>query len=360
MMAVVKADAYGHGAPACVEALLDEGCDFFVVSCLGEGVAVRNICRSLSKSADVLILGAISPLDVPLLLESDLIATVISFSHALSLSRTAKQMNLAPLRVHVAVDTGMHRVGFPTFSETEMLESAESILKLSHLPCLQVEGIFSHFARADEAVEEAIAFTETQALRFTSICKALEEKGLSIPFRHLCNSAALLRDLSARTEGVRPGIALYGYGFDPHFLPLRPVMKLQARVIHLHTLQKGETVGYGGTYTAPSPRLIATLPIGYADGFLRSYSGARVTLHTQTGDFSIPVVGAVCMDQCMLDVTDTDAKVGDTVTLFGDAPASLSRLASLADTIDYECLCLISGRVPRRYLSTKNERNRST
>jgi alanine racemase len=137
-------------------------------------------------------------------------------------------------------------------------------------------------------------------------------------------------------------------------------MKLQARVIHLHTLQKGETVGYGGTYTAPSLRLIATLPIGYADGFLRSYSGARVTLHTQTGDFSVPVVGTVCMDQCMLDVTDTDAKVGDTVTLFGDTPESLSRLASLADTIDYECLCLISGRVPRRYLSTKNERNRST
>ena len=348
LIAVVKADAYGHGAPACVAALLEEGCGFFAVSCLSEGITVRNTCRSLGRSAEILVLSPASPNDVSYLCEFDLTGTLTSLAQAEALSSMVRSG--AVLRLHAAVDTGMHRIGFPAFSESESLQAADDLCSVQRLPRLRIEGIFSHFARSDEESEAALQYTFLQKKRFSAFCKLLEEKGAHIPFRHLCNTAALPLSPGLHLDGARVGIGLYGYGGCASSLSLRPVLRLQTSVAHLHTAMPGDTVGYGGKFAPSSPRLIATLPIGYADGFLRAYSGGLVTVHTSLGDCRVPVVGAVCMDQCMLDVTDTPTRLGDTVTLFGDAPASLEELARRGGTIPYESLCLISSRIPRRYL----------
>ena len=155
-------------------------------------------------------------------------------------------------------------------------------------------------------------------------------------------------------DGVRLGILLYGGASYLHgSMPLRPVMRLEADVVHVHTLRAGESISYGGTYTASEDRTVATLPIGYADGFVRDYSGTSVRLCTRTGRFDVPIIGRICMDQCMIDVTDTDAKIGDSVTFFGNAPSELYDYARRAGIINYECLCLISSRVPRIYHSEK-------
>jgi alanine racemase len=170
----------------------------------------------------------------------------------------------------------------------------------------------------------------------------------------MCNSAATVGRPADRFDGVRVGILLYGVCPSDCFdLPLRPVLKLKTVISHLHEVSPGETVGYGGIYRADSHRTIATVPIGYADGFLRGYSGCRATVETSRGDRSAPIVGNVCMDQCMIDVTDTGARVGDTVTFFGNHTSELAAYAHRARSIGYECLCLISSRVPRIYHSEK-------
>ena len=193
-------------------------------------------------------------------------------------------------------------------------------------------------------------FFDKQFHRFLAVCNALEQRGIPRLFRHACNSAAAVRFPDFHLDGVRLGIVLFGTQPSPVFsLSLRPVMKLKTVISHVHTLPPGETVGYGGCFGAKEERRIATLPIGYADGLLRAFSGGEVTVHTARGDFHAPIVGRICMDQCMMDITDTPANVGDTVTLFGNDPTELSQYAKRAATIDYECLCLISSRVPRQY-----------
>ena len=193
--------------------------------------------------------------------------------------------------------------------------------------------------------------TDQQAERYRKLKATLKERGISIPFHHICNSAASLHRAEDYYDGVRVGILLYG-GCVPEQerLPLLPVMRLKSVISHLHTLLPGEKISYGGTYSSEVTRTVATLPIGYADGLLRGYSGATVLVHTAAGNFAAPIVGRICMDQCMIDVTDTCAAVGDTVTFFGTAVGQLSAYAKRAGTIDYECLCLISSRVTRYYV----------
>ncbi len=351
ILAVVKAEAYGHGAPECVRVLLDEGCDFFAVSCIDEAVAVRTVCDAEQKHADILILGYTQPSLAIQLSRFNIIQTLLSEDYAVRLQAAAENANVM-LRTHLALDTGMNRIGFGAHGDEEIASTVSAISRVCTFSHLDVEGMFTHFSRADEPFdaggEEA---TDLQALRYRTVRNLLEEHGIHLPFHHLCNSAASVRRPRDYFDGVRIGILLFGARPSPSIdLPLRPVMKLKTVISHLHRLLPGESVSYGGDYQAQSARLIATIPIGYADGFLRAYSGMSVSVRTANGDCRVPIVGRICMDQCMLDVTETGAQIGDVVTLFGSSPDDLSACAAHARTVDYECLCLISSRVPRCYV----------
>ena len=337
---VVKADAYGHGAQTVARTLYEEGCRHFAVSALEEALAVREVVAD----ADILILGSILPKHVPILAKHRIATAVFSKDMALALSQEAKQLGLS-IGVHIKLDTGMNRLGFAAYDEASRTRTLSELAEVCGYEGLEIHGVFSHFATADDPQEQG---TEQQAERFTAMLENMESRGLPTGMKHLCNTAGALRYPRYRMDAVRLGIALYGYlPYEDADLPLLPVMRLCSAVTHIHTLPKGEHLGYGGTFAADSERKIATVSIGYADGFIRAYSGANVTVHTGEGDFSAPVVGRICMDQCMLDVTGIPVECGNEVTLFGDSLESVLKLAEKANTIPYEVLCLISARVPR-------------
>lgn len=348
-VAVVKADAYGHGAEACVRALLREGCDFFAVSCIEEAQVVRGVCDAHGIRADVLILGYTDVRAARELFEHRLIQTIPSEEYARALDAEATRIGVR-LAVHVAINTGMNRIGLDARDDEEILAAADALLRIGACVGLDVCGMFTHFSRADEETPTGAAATERQLERYCALKRELCAKGMTVPFHHICNSAAAVRGVAELFDGARLGILLYGA--CPQIcedLPLRPVMRLCARVGHVFRLPAGEHVGYGGEFCAEEERTVAVIGIGYADGWLRAYSGARVCLHTATGVRDVPVIGRVCMDQCMLDVTGTDACVGDEVTLFGDGRERLGALSAHAGSIDYETLCLVSSRVLRYY-----------
>lgn len=351
MIAVVKAEAYGHGAPECVRTLLSQGCDFFAVSCIDEAVAVRLVCDEEHKGADILILGYTPTSLASHLSRYNIIQALLSEDYAVHLDAAAQEAGVN-VRVHAAIDTGMNRIGFVAHSDDEIAAAVTAIARVHRFSHLRLEGMFTHFSRADEMPGgEGEERTDLQMQRYRAVRQGLEERGVTIPFHHACNSAAAVRRAEDRMDGVRVGILLFGARPSDYIeLPLKPVMKLKTVISHLHKLLPEEAVSYGGTYTAESERLIATMPIGYADGFLRAYSGAFVTVHTQDGARTAPIVGRICMDQCMIDVTDTGARTGDAVTLFGGDPKELYAYADRASTIDYESLCLISSRVTRCYV----------
>jgi alanine racemase len=351
MICVLKADAYGHGADLCCRALLREGCDFFAVSCIEEAVALRHVIAAEGARADILVLGYVPPEQVSLLVDHDVIATVYSPEYARRLSASAQACSFC-VRVHLKLDTGMNRIGFcakDPSDEDALRRTADELEVCAKLPGILAEGMFTHFAFAGEEDQPGQEPTEARCRRqadaFFRVAALLRERGVRPDFLHLCNSAGSLRFPEYHANGVRVGISLYGTGTPE--LPLRPVMRLVSRIVHLHTVLPGETVGYGGAYTADRERVVATVPIGYADGFLRGYAGALVTVQTAGGCFRAPLVGRICMDQCMLDVTGLGAREGDAVVLFGSRPRDLTDLAHRAGTIEYESLCLISGRVPR-------------
>lgn len=353
---VVKADAYGHGACGCVPVFLDEGCRFFAVSSIEEAVEVRNICRNRGIKTDVLILGVTLPSLVKKLAEYDLITTLPSFGYAQSLSQAAEAAGVR-VRCHVKLDTGMNRLGFPCFTDSDAEATANLIKDCSKKKGLKIEGIFSHFAEADDTDRDTPdGKTRLQADRFMSVLSKLDKLGVRIATRHICNSAAALRFPELALDAVRLGIALYGAPPSEAFglSNLRPVMSFKTKISHIHHLPTGEAVSYGGHFSSDTDRLIATLPVGYADGFLRAYGGAEVCVHSKDGDFNTPTVGRICMDQCMIDITDNNAAAGDEVTLFGDSPERLSALARQGHTIPYEVLCAVSARVIRIYKEDGN------
>ena len=350
ILAVVKADAYGHGTEPCVRALLAVGCDFFAVSCIEEALAVRAVCRDEKTDADILILGYTTPTFAPLLAENNLIQTLLSADYTRELATAVKDANLSPLRVHVAIDTGMGRIGYPARTEKEIDQTVRNILSLREEDAFDVCGMFTHFARADEGLATSKEKTTLQATRYRSVKEKLEESGMTIPFHHVCNSAAALTRPDDLFDGVRLGLCLYTPPtYKPKQLNLQPVMHLSADVVHIQTIPAGESVGYGGRFTALHDTPIGVLPIGYADGIPRSLRGATLTIHTEKGDFPVKIIGSVCMDQCMIDLSGIDAKVGDRVSFFGHTPTALATLAEHAGTIPYELLCAISPRVPRTY-----------
>lgn len=373
-IAVVKADAYGHGIRPVVSTLLAEGCRSFAVACLEEAVALRRLLRELltgttsDKDNDILVLGYTDPENAPILATYRIATALISKEYARRLLACAREAK-AVVRGHIALDTGMNRIGFPAHSEGEITDTVAAVHDLYRegTPTAEggliLDGLFTHFARADEdydtEMRERDSLTMTQYARYRRVLEGLLRVGITPRVCHVCNSAASIRFPHAMPEGcmnaVRLGINLYGYGVDfpcnggASPAPRRPVMKLQTVVTHTHTLLPGETVGYGGTFSAETPRTLATLPVGYADGWIRAFSGAEVIFHTPDGDVRAPIVGRICMDQCMADVTDLPVRVGTPVTLFGENTAQLEALSLRAGTIPYELLCLITARVKRVY-----------
>ena len=357
-VAVIKADAYGHGIGPCARALYTAGCRHFAVACAEEGIAIRYAIADLEKErAEILILGYTAPAHVGLLQKFDMTQTLYSPDYASELHAAAKAEGLR-LNVHVKVDTGMHRIGYPAFTPEEAEKTADAIAALQDsCDAFCVEGLFTHLSDADSG-----NFCYEQWQRFLMVKQALKARGKCPPVCHACNSPGCMRYPETYLGGVRIGALLFGVA--PVIAPeldrnpgcnlfpadqLRPVMRLQTRVIHTHKVAAGEPVGYGALYRADHDRTIATLSAGYADGWLRAYADTTVTVHTAKGDFTAPMVGRICMDLCMIDVTGLPCSAGDIVTLFGNDVQSLASLARHAGSIAYEIPCLVTARVPRIY-----------
>ncbi len=373
-IAVVKADAYGHGIRPVVSTLLREGCRAFAVACVQEAVPLRALLDERIPDEPrpmILVLGYASPTYVGLLAEHDITTTVVSDIHAQALANAARAAHVS-LKVHIALDTGMNRIGYPAHTDDEIADTAETIIRrFADADTLIPDGIFTHFARADEDYDIEIltenSLTRRQYDRFRAVIDRLAARGFVPRLRHICNSAASVRLPGvlpdACYDAVRLGIELYGYGVpSPDArLPVRPTMRLETTVAHVHRLLPGETVGYGGTFASDTPRTLITLPIGYADGWIRAFSGTQILIHTPVGDHLAPIVGRICMDQCMADITDLPADAAASITpgltrvsLFGTDETPLDHLADLAHTISYELLCLITARVPRVWESEEN------
>lgn len=344
-MAVVKADGYGHGAAAAAKALRQAGAAWFGVSNLEEAVQLRRA----GIDGDILILSFTPPEEAGRLAEFAVTQTVLSRPYAEELDAAAQAAGVR-VRVHLKVDTGMSRVGFLYHREGDeaVLDDMAAACRLPHLTA---EGIFTHFASADE--EEDGGFTRRQFALFMDAVWRLEKRGVSFALRHCCNSAATLRYPEMHLDMVRPGIILYGLSPAPWMegmLPLDPVMELKTTVSMIKDLPADTPVSYGRIYTTGEARRVATVPIGYADGYPRVLSNRADML---LAGRRVRVVGRVCMDQCMLDVTGLDVRESMVATVFGRDGEAFLPVEELADhmgTINYEVVCQISKRVPRLFV----------
>ncbi len=339
VMAVVKADAYGHGAVPVARFLQDD-CAFFGVSSVAEALELRQA----GLNRPILILGHTPVEAFPQVIQLEIRPAIFRWEDAAALSEQARKLGKTAY-FHLAVDTGMSRIGFQA---TE--ESADICCKIAKLPGIQAEGLFSHFATADCA---DLSKARQQAEKFDNFDRMLKERGLNIPIRHLNNSAGLM-NFGTQYEMVRSGIVTYGlYPSDevsPELLKLRPALSWYSRVSHVKTLPAGREISYGGLYVTSGETRVATIPVGYADGYWRNLSGKfYVLIHGKRA----PILGRVCMDQMMVDVTDIpDVKPGDSVTLVGtdgDETITVEQIAAQAGSFNYEFICGISRRVPRVY-----------
>lgn len=347
MIAVVKADAYGHGAVPIARMMQEKDYIWgFATATAEEAAELRE--NNIQKP--ILILGYVFPEDYETLVEMDIRPAVFTLDMAKQLSDAAQKHNRV-LPVHLAVDTGMTRIGF-----RHPQESMEEIVHISKLPNLKIEGMFTHFARADE---NDPAYAKQQFEIYRQFAVLTREAGIEIPILHCNNSAGILWHREGDLNAVRPGITIYGvYPSDEVIntgVSLRPVMGIKSHVAYVKTVEKGVPVSYGGTFvTSRDLTRIATIPVGYADGYPRGLSNqGYVLIHGQKAR----ILGRVCMDQFMVDVTDiTDVHTGDEVTLLGADGAScifVEELSELSGRFPYEFLCCISKRVPRVYHRSK-------
>ncbi|WP_305768866.1 alanine racemase [Candidatus Epulonipiscium viviparus] len=342
IMGVVKADAYGHGAIRVSSILQEEGVDRLAVAIAKEGEELRVSGVTLP----ILVLGYTPQADIELLIVNDLTQTVFSYEMAEYISMEASKFNKT-INVHIKIDTGMGRIGF--------LPNTNSILeirKIMNLPHINVEGLFTHFATADE---EDRSYTKEQWSVFKGFINELKDFDIEIPLIHASNSGAILSYPHTYLDIVRPGIVLYGH-YPSEFLEhkkisLMPSMSLKTQVVHLKELSKDKCVSYGKSFVTTRKTKIATIPIGYADGYPRRLSNKASVLIN--GEYA-KIIGKICMDQFMVDITDIGkVDIGDEVVLFGVQKGKsilVEELASTADTINYELICTIGKRVPRRYI----------
>ena len=358
-MAVVKTDAYGHGAILVAKALAQIGVDAFAVATVEEGLELREY----NVMEPILILGHVFPDGYEMGLKHMLSFAVFSYENALALSRKADELDLTA-HIHLKVDTGMGRIGFlpGEAGSKQRRASIKEIKKIFALPHLKVDGIFTHFAKADWADK---TFMHEQEALFKSFVGDLEAEGLNCGIRHMCNSAAAMEKDDDFYDMVRIGITAYGLHpseeVDLNKLDLRPGMSLVSHIAHVKTVGPGFPVGYGSTYvTKNDATVIATVPVGYGDGYPRSLSNKGFVL---VHGVRAPIIGRVCMDQFMVDVTGIgNVKQGDQVVLLGtqvstDGPLrdtiTMEELADLSGRFNYEFACDINKRVPRIYLGNE-------
>ena len=344
IMAVVKADAYGHGFLEVTKTLLENGEDRLAVAVLQEGKQLR----SRGVTVPILILGASGEETAEEIINFDITPSVFTYDFAKALSYEAEKKEKVT-KIHIKIDTGMSRIGFLAGENNE--EIVEEILKISRLPYIEIEGIFSHFATSDEYDRE---YTLLQYSRFTDVCDMLEDRGLRIPIKHICNSAGIMMYPEMHLDMVRPGVILYGMypsdDVDKGRLDLIPAMTLKSTITHVKDVEAGRGVSYGKEYITDRKIKIATVPIGYADGYLRrlAKNGKMIVNGTK-----VPILGRICMDQCMIDVTNVhNIDKGDEVIIFGREGVTVDDLAKWLETINYEVSCVIGKRIPRIY--TKN------
>ncbi|NSD22069.1 alanine racemase [Fusicatenibacter saccharivorans] len=341
LLGVVKANAYGHGAVP-VASYLENQVDYFATATIEEAVELREN----GISAPILILGYVSPYQYGDLVEYDITQTIDSYAQALALEKEAARQN-RKAKAHLAVDTGMTRIGFQV---TE--HDADEAAKIADLPHIELEGMFTHFSCADQ---EDKTYCSMQMEKYDKMTALLAERGVTIPLRHICNSAGIMEFDDHRFEMVRSGIITYGIypseEVKKERLDLIPALSWKSHVIHVKEVGPGIGVSYGATYVTEKPMTrIATVSAGYADGYPRALSNQGcVLIHGKKA----PIIGRICMDQMMVDVTDIpDVQVEDVVTLVGtdgDETITIEEIANPAARFDYEMLCDISSRVTRVY-----------
>ena len=340
VMAIIKADAYGHGAVE-IARHIDGDCAFLGVSSILEALELRQ--AGIEKP--ILILGYTPVAAFPEAIRQSIRPAIFRYEDALALSQAATALGMTA-KFHIAVDTGMSRIGFQVTPE-----EADICARIAALPNVEAEGLFSHLATADCA---DLTRARHQAALFDQFDEMLRSRGVTIRLRHLDNSAGVM-NFHCKYELVRSGIVTYGMypstEVDPSVLDLRPALRWESRITHLKTLEPGREIGYGGTYTTTRPTRVATVPVGYADGYRRNLSGRFYVLIRGK---KAPILGRICMDQMMVDVTEIpDAALNDTVVLVGKSGnlnISVEEIADQGDSFNYEFVCGISRRVPRVYL----------
>ncbi len=341
LLGVIKADAYGHGVIE-VAKTIDEYCSFFGVAVIEEAIELRKA----GFNKPILILGRVDPYYSELLVKYDIRPSIFNFDDAKALSDEAVKQNKTVL-FHFAVDTGMSRIGFQ-ISETD----ADECQKIVSLPNIKAEGIFSHFATADE---KNLAKALCQKDKFLLFIKMLNEREIDPEIKHINNSAGIM-NFSDHFSMVRAGIILYGLypsvEVDKSLIDIKPAMKWKAKISHVKTLPAGREISYGGTYTTKDTCVVATVPVGYADGYPRCLSNVGYVL---VNGKKAPILGRVCMDQFMIDVTDIEnVGVGTQVVLVGDT-LSMEEVSGMAHSFNYELPCRVSRRVTRIYIKNNEE-----
>lgn len=345
LIAIVKADCYGHGAVDVVPTLLENGASRLAVAMLTEAIELREN----NINAPIVILGY-----TPLYLGEELInydieQTVYDLDYAKELSKIALSFN-KKAKIHIAIDTGMGRIGFLPGDDT-----VKTINEVYNLEGLEVIGIYSHFSTSDEKDK---SYANEQLFKFKKVMADLKALGIEIPLKHISNSGAIIDMPETYLNGVRPGIILYGYypskEVSKDNLSVKPALTLKAKVAHVKELHKDMYISYGKTFKTNKKTIVATLPIGYGDGYPRALSeNAKVIVN---GKFA-SILGRICMDQCMIDVTDIEnIKTGDEVIILGgegDLKFNADDMAEALGTINYEILCRIKSRIPRVYIKNK-------
>ena len=345
-LGVVKADAYGHGAVMVSRKLQEMGADYLAVSSIDEAMELRLNGITMP----VLILGHTPKEQVPRLLKYNITQAVTCEAKALEYNEEAKKIG-GILKVHIKVDTGMSRLGY--LCEGKYLElGVEGICRACSLPGLDAEGIFTHFAVSDEEGEECKKYTEHQFDLFCKVIKEVEERlqdqCFHFKLKHCANTGAVARYPKTYLDMVRPGLLLYGYGEFAEELGLEPVMTLKSTISTIKIYPAGTKISYGGIFETDKTTRIGVIPYGYADGFFRCLSN-KCRIMTKQG--LAPQRGKICMDMCMIDITDKpEVDVGSEVEIFGKRN-SLNELSEIAGTIPYELTCAVSKRVPRSYYS---------
>lgn len=338
IMGVVKADAYGHGAVRIAEVLIKEGVEYLAVATIDEALELSKNYKNIH----ILILGYVPNERLGEAIENSITLTIYNYITAEETSKAAAKLK-KKAKAHIKIDVGMNRVGFKS---TQL----DELIKLKGVSGIEIEGIYTHFPCADSEPE----ITKAEFAEFVRLCSKMEDVGFKFKYKHCCNSSAIINFPEMHMDMVRPGILIYGLkphkGIEEERIQIKPAMSFKARIIHIKEVPAGTKISYGGTFTTKKQTKLATLSVGYADGYSRALSN---NMNVIINEKLAPIVGRICMDQCMVDVTEIDVKLMDTALLFGKEgknEISVDEIAEKLNTINYEVVCSIGKRVPQLYI----------